>query len=254
MRERPVLYAHRGASIELPENTLPAFRRALEVGAAALETDAHLTRDGHVVLAHDDDGGRCAGVPVAIRQATLAQVRAWDMGRAFRERNPGAPGERFVMPTLDELLAELPGVPINVDIKDHDPGAAQAVVQVVRRRRAEDRVLLASFSAGTLRAVRRLGYEGATGLGSSEALRLVLFPERVLRRHPVAGRIAQLPLRSGPIRLDTPGFVAKVHALGLLLHYWTIDDPAEARRLVALGADGIMTNDPARIAPALSGG
>jgi glycerophosphoryl diester phosphodiesterase len=244
-----LLYAHRGASAELPENTLPAFHRAIEVGAGALETDAHLTRDGHVVLSHDPDGARCAGVPRALRASTLAEVRSWDVGRAFRARRRGLPEARFVMPTLDELLAELPGVPINVDVKDHDAHAARAVVDVVRRRKAQDRVTLASFDAATLRTVRRLGYEGATGAGSSEVLRLILLPERAFRRFPLAARAAQLPLRAGPFALDTPAFVAKVHALGMALHYWTIDDPAEASRLLALGADGIMTDDPARIAP-----
>ena len=248
-----VLYAHRGASAELPENTLPAFHRALQMGATAIETDAHLTRDGHVVLAHDADGERCAGVRRAIRQATLAEVRAWDMGRTFRERHAGAPPERFPMPTLDELLNDLPDVPLNVDVKDHDAHAARAVVEVVRRRRAQDRVLLASFDAATLRCVRRLGYEGATSLAGSEVLRLVLLPERLLRRFPLAARAAQIPVRAGPFALDTPAFVAKVHALGMVLHYWTIDDPAEARRLLALGADGIMSNDPARVAPVLAG-
>jgi glycerophosphoryl diester phosphodiesterase len=243
-----LLFAHRGASAELPENTLPAFHRALEVGAGALETDAHLTRDGHVVLSHDPGGARCAGVPRPIRASTLAEVRSWDMGCVFR-RSHRVPATRFVMPTLDELLAELPGVPVNVDVKDHDAHAARAVVDVVRRRKAEDRVTLASFDAATLRVVRRLGYEGATSTGSSEVLRLILLPERALRRFPLAARAAQLPLRVGPFSLDTPAFVAKVHALGMALHYWTIDDPAEATRLLALGADGIMTNDPARIAP-----
>ena len=254
MPGRIVLYAHRGASAELPENTLPAFHRALERGATALETDAHLTRDGHVVLAHDEDGVRCAGIPVPIRQATLAEVRAWDMGHTFRAGHPDTPADRFTIPTLDELLAELPGVPVNVDIKNHDAHAARAVVEVVRRRHAEDRVTLASFDAGTLRAVRRLGYAGATSLGASEAARLALLPAAALRLFPLAGMAAQLPLRAGPVRLDTPAFVAKVRALGLLLHYWTIDDPAEALRLQALGPDGIMTNDPARIAPVLAGG
>jgi glycerophosphoryl diester phosphodiesterase len=239
----PLLYAHRGAAAELPENTLPAFRRALEVGADAIETDAHLTRDGHVVLAHDADGARCAGVPRRLRACTLAEVRSWNAGHASGE------GARFVIPLLDEVLAELPGVPLNVDIKDHDPHAARAVVDVVRRRRAQDRVLLASFDTGTLRTVRRLGYEGVTGLGQTEVLGLILLPGRALRRFPPAGKAAQLPLRAGPVALDTPAFVAKVHALGLSLHYWTINDPAEAERLIALGADAIMTDDPARLAP-----
>ncbi len=247
-----VLYAHRGATAELPENTLHAFHRALEVGATALETDAHLTRDGHVVLSHDPSGERCAGVPRAIRQSTLAEVRTWDMGRVFRERHPGTPAARFPIATLDELLTELPGVPLNVDVKDHDAHAARAVVEIIRRHRAEDRVLVASFDAATLQEVRRLGYQGATGLGTSEAFRLFFLPERLLQRFPLAARAAQIPVRAGPLSLDTPAFIAKVHRLGIALHYWTINDPAEARRLIRLGADAIMSDDPARVAPAFA--
>ena len=79
----PLLFAHRGASRELPENTLPAFRRAVEIGVDYLETDAHLTRDGQVVLAHDPSGERMAGEPCLIRDRTLGQVQRWDAGRNF---------------------------------------------------------------------------------------------------------------------------------------------------------------------------
>jgi glycerophosphoryl diester phosphodiesterase len=248
--ERPVLYAHRGAAAELPENTLPSFRRALEVGATALETDVHLTRDGHVVVSHDPTGARTAGVPRAIRDATLAEVRAWDVGRAFRERRGGPPGA-FTMPTLEELVTAFPGVSLNVDIKQHDAGAAAAVVAVVRRLRAEARVLLTSFDGSTIQRVRRLGYEGPTGLGRAEVARLAFLPMAALRLFPLHGKAAQIPTRIGPLRLDSRALVDKAHALGIEVHYWTINDPAEAERLIALGADAIMTDDPAAIAPVL---
>lgn len=248
----PLLYAHRGAAAELPENTLPSFRRALEVGANALETDVHLTRDGHVVISHDPTGARLAGVARAIRDATLAEVETWDVGRAFRERRGGHP-ERFTIPTLDALLAETPGVPVNVDIKQHDARTAAAVVAAVRRRDAEARVLLTSFDTATLRRVRRLGYGGPTGLGRSEAARLVFLPAVALRVSPLAGRAAQIPTHLGPVRLDRRALIEKAHALGLLVHYWTINDPAEAGRLLEMGADAIMTDDPRAIAPVLAG-
>src|SRR5262249_3915363 len=83
----PRLYAHRGAAAELPENTLPAFARALELSADAIETDAHLTKDGHIVLSHDATGERMCGKPIAIARATLAEVREWDAGATFRDRS-----------------------------------------------------------------------------------------------------------------------------------------------------------------------
>jgi glycerophosphoryl diester phosphodiesterase len=249
MLERPILFAHRGASSELPENTLPAFERALEVGATAIETDAHLTRDGHVVLAHDDPVTRTAGLPRRISEATLEETAGWDVGAVMRGSRPEISRRGFTIPTLAEVLAALPGVPFNVDIKRHDAWAARAVVDVVRRYRAQDRVRLASFDAATLRAVRAQGYEGETGLGASEVARLVLLGGAALRVAPLRGNAAQIPTRMHLLQLDTPAFLAKAHALGLAVHYWTIDDPIDAERLLLAGADGIMTNDPRRIAP-----
>jgi glycerophosphoryl diester phosphodiesterase len=237
------LYAHRGAAAELPENTLPAFRRAMERGATAIETDAHLTKDGHVVLSHDATGKRAAGVPSRIADSTLEEVRTWNVAG-------GHPGS-FTMPTLEEALAHLPGVPLNVDCKPGGREAATALVRVARRMKAQERVLIASFRSSTLRCVRRLGYEGKTSLGQSEILRLALTPLPVLRALPLRGHAAQVPTRALGLRFDTRRFVDRCHALGLVVHYWTIDDPVEARRLVALGADGIMTDDPRLLAPAL---
>ena len=245
----PRLYAHRGASRDLPENTLPAFRRALELGADALETDAHLTRDGHVVLSHDPTCERTAGIERPIRGATLAEVRRWDVGRRFRAARPEIGDARYVVPTLEELLAEVPGVPINVDIKQHDDATARAVVEVLRATRAQDRVLVTSFDPGTLRAVRRLGYEGRTGLDRNELLALALLPSPLAARLRPRGRATQVPTRAGPLALDRRVFIDKSHALGLPVEYWTVNDPSEAERLLDLGADGIMTDDPAAIVP-----
>ena len=242
----PRLYAHRGAPAELPESTLPSFRRALDVGATALEMDVHLTRDAHVVVSHDPSGFRMAKVPRKIQDATLEEVRAWDVGRGFAHRDALA-GAVFTMPTLEQVLVECPGIPINVDAKH--PEVVPALVGLVRRLRRQDDVLLTSFDARTLEKIRRLGYEGPTGLGRSEVIRLVLLPAPMHRLRPLKGMAAQIPIRSGPFALDRASLIAKCHALGLLVHYWTIDDPAEAARLLALGADGIMTDDPARIAP-----
>lgn len=248
----PVLYAHRGASAELPENTIPAFLRALEVGATAIETDVHRTRDGHVVISHDPTGEGTARVRRPIRMATLAEVKEWDVGCGPRVcRGKAARHTRFTMPTLEEALEALPSVPFNVDIKQHDEETAAAVVAAVRRVSAESRVLLTSFDARTVQRVRRLGYRGPTGLGEVEVARLLALPVPILRMRPLAGRAAQIPVRAGPLRLDRAALVAKAHRLGIEVHYWTINHPAEAERLLALGADAVMSDDPAAIAPVL---
>src|ERR1700727_2463127 len=91
----PRLYAHRGAGIELPENTIPSFALAVGLGADALETEAHLTRDGHGVLSHDPTGARMCGVATSIADATLAEVQAWDAGAGSAHAGKG-----YRVPTL----------------------------------------------------------------------------------------------------------------------------------------------------------
>lgn len=245
------LYAHRGAAADLPENTIPSFRLALDVGANALEMDVHLTRDGHVVVAHDPTGARMAGVPQAIRASSLDDVRAWDVGRRFHRRAT-LENRVYRVPTLEEVLAEFPGIPINIDAKH--PEVVESLVAQVRRfgPRALENVLLTSFDTRTIRAIRKLGYEGQTGLSRSEVMRLVLLPNSAHRVFRLRGQAAQIPTRAGPFALDTAALVSKIHALGLLVHYWTINDVASATRLLRLGADGIMTDDPRTIAPVFS--
>jgi glycerophosphoryl diester phosphodiesterase len=231
------LWGHRGAPAELPENTLESFRRAIDRGANALELDVHLTRDAVPVVSHDPSGRRRAHVPQAIRESTLAEVRRWDVGQGLR------------MPTLAEVLSDLPDLPVSVDLKPRTLATIDPVLAVVRRHQAEHRVTLASFHAAVIRAVRHRGYGGPTALARAEIARLVAVPLALGPLAAPAGSAAQVPVRQGPIVLGTKRFIAKCHALGLRADFWTIDDPAEAERLLELGADGIMSNDPAALGP-----
>jgi glycerophosphoryl diester phosphodiesterase len=257
----PRLYAHRGAAAEEPENTLPSFARALEHGADALETDVHVTSDGHVVASHDPDGARMTGVGAAIRRTPLAEVQRWDAGWGFL-RGGARPfaGKGYRIPTLEELLAAFPHTLVNIDIKQHDAAAVDTVVALLRRLRVEERVLVASFSSRVLARARRIGWRGATALGREDVLRVLALPafaQQLAARIPwldLRGRAAQVPVQAGRIRLATPSFLAKCRALGVRVDYWTINDPAQARALLDLGADGIMTDDPATIAPVLKPG
>lgn len=252
-RDKPRLYAHRGAAAELPENTMPSFERAVELGVDALETDVHMTRDGHIVVSHDDTGRRMANVDARIRDHDLEQVREWDMGWGFTN---GA-GERpfaqqgYHMPTFEELLVNFPDTFINVDVKQTWPPMVRQLIALIRRHDAEQRVLLASFATHTMARVRLMGYRGPTALTHFEVLPLVFAPERVFRALPLTGNAAQIPTHAGPIRLDTPAFIAKCHRAGVRVDYWTINEPTEARRLLQAGADGIMTDDPAAVLPAM---
>lgn len=245
------LYGHRGAPAECPENTLPSFSRAVELGVDALETDVHLTQDEHVVVAHDPDGRRMADTPREIRNSRLEELYTWDFGFGFLDES----GERPFLGTgvgillFDELLDAFPNLPLNVDLKARDRRLVDKVVKTLQARGEEERVLLASFDSDVLQWVRDAGYKGPVGLGRKEIARLLSVPEKVLRRLPfiTSRQAVQVPVRYGPLRFDTERFISKCHRLGLRVDFWTINDPAEAERLLALGADGIMTDDPRRL-------
>lgn len=247
------LYGHRGACAELPENTIEAFARALECGCDALEMDVHMTRDGYVLIHHDPTGERMAGVADRLAARTFKEVRGWDVGWGFVDAAGNRPhaGKGFVAPTLHEVLDAFPGVRLNIDVKQRQPDMVPAIVNLLHQRGAADHVLLTSFETRTVRAIRAAGYRGPLGMGRDTALRLLTTPAWLLGRLPSLGDAAQLPTRFGPLKLAARWLVERTHATGARLDFWTINDPAEAVRLLEAGADGVMTDDPARVAPAL---
>jgi glycerophosphoryl diester phosphodiesterase len=240
---RPLVFAHRGARRRFPENTIPAFLTGIGDGANAIELDVHVTKDGVVVVQHDDDGQRMCGVATAVRDATAAEVATWDAGARFVDDTGAAfAGRKLRVPRLDEVFAAVKGVPVNIDLKSPDPRDVAAVVDVVRACGAEERVLLTSFHDDVIDAVRAQ-FSGRVGFGKRDAYLLRFAPLWWLRRRRPRGERIQLPVSAGLIRLDGRGFVDKMHALGIAIDYWVINDATEAQRLLALGADGVITDD-----------
>lgn len=229
---------------------MAAFERAVELGVDALELDVHTTRDGQLIVTHDDNARRMTAAEAAWSDLDLADVRRLDAGWGFLAPDGSRPfaGQGIRVPAFEEVLDAFPQVRLNVDIK-RGGRTADVALELLRRKRAEDRVTLASFHFGTLINVRRHGYGGETGLSRGELASLLSMPALLWRQLPFTGTAAQVPVSQGAIRFDRPPFIAKCHSLGLRVDYWTIDDPEEAKRLLALGADGIMTNDPAAMRP-----
>jgi glycerophosphoryl diester phosphodiesterase len=240
-KQRPLVIAHRGASRQAAENTLAAFRLAVAQRADMIETDLHLTRDGQVVLVHDSKvGGRDV---VRLTRAELA------------ERMPE-------IPTLEEALEAVGRhIPFNLEIKPRADGDYAGIVDAARRavsdRGLQGSVLWSSFAPPALEALRQR--EPSVRLGV-----LVAGPEPPAPRAPARpGGLAPIaePLADAlaharalgaeavhpHLPLVTPELVAALHAAGLAVHVFTVDDPADMRRLLAWGVDGIFTNFPAQL-------
>lgn len=228
----PRIFAHRGLAIGAPENTLLAFRKALDAGATHIETDVHATRDGVAVISHDPDLARLVGRSARIEQFTMAELRRIRLGD----------DQSFV--SLHDALDGFPDVLFNVDVK-----SARAVLpttQAIMQTRAVDRVLITSFSRGRRRAtVDRL--PGVASSASSDQVLRVVAAARLgltwlVRRLTRDFDALQIPERYRIFRLVTPRVVRAMHACGVEVHVWTVNDPVDMSRLLKMGVDGLITD------------
>ena len=238
--------AHRGASGHAPENTMAAFRLAVEMGALFIETDLHLTRDTRVVAIHDATLDRTTNGRGLVDLMPLEAVRALDAGAWFR----GAPAESFAgerVPTLEEILrfAKEKDVIFYLEIKsDSAWGVEHAVVAALRDTGEAARVLILSFDSATLLSVNRLDQTMMTGF-------LCEHPSSDLVERTVRAGARQIAPRGD---LVTPDLVMKAHQAGLQVVAWTINEPDQMRRLIAAGVDGIMSDYPDRLVKVLKDG
>lgn len=246
-----MLVAHRGGSRLAPENTLVAFRRALDWwNADMLELDVRATRDGEVVVLHDATVDRTTDGTGAVESMTLAELRALDAGHRFRAPDGTTPfrGLGVRVPLLREVVEAFPRTRLNVEIKAR--AAAAPSVRVVRELGASHRTLIAAAVESIRRPAR--GFEGPWG-GS----RRQLFPFLLLHRTPLRSLVRpeadvfQVPLRWKGIPVPTRAFVREAHRLNIPVQVWTIDEPREMERLLELGVDGIQTDRPDRLAEVL---
>lgn len=250
---RPIVFGHRGASGEAPENTLVAFERALEDGAEIIETDVHVTRDGEVVVAHDDDVARTTDGRGRIAAMRFREVAALDAGYRF-SKDGGAShpyrGRGVRIPALREVFRRLPETRFNIEVKANDERLIEGVIGLVAEHDRAHVTLLAAADEATLAAVRaalaRRGVAAALGASAADVLAFVraALGEGAPPKAPMA---LQIPPRFAGEPLVTPALVDFAHRHDVQVHVWTVNEEDEMRRLLALGVDGIMSDFPGRL-------
>jgi glycerophosphoryl diester phosphodiesterase len=226
----PLVIAHRGASGELPENTLPAYELALTQGSDMIEIDLHTSRDGAIVITHDASLERLGGRG-EVADATLEEIRRLDAGGGAR------------MPALEEVLDGFGGrIPFNLELKRSSraeyPGMEAAAVGEVARRGLLEQTLFSSFYDPVLEALREVSPEVRIAVLVSRHI-----PEEAMERARRVGAEALNPERP----LVTRKLVEAARGEGLAVYVFTVDDPLEMHRLLDLGVDGLFTNHPGRM-------
>jgi len=234
VRNQVQILAHRGlVSEKVPENTIKAFEDALACGADVLETDIQCSKDGVAIIFHDDDFLRMAGLASKVNDLNWSEIMQIDIGFGNR------------VPSLEQALTEFPSARFNLDVKSN--AAIRATADVINKSRAQDRVLVSSFSESRRRkAVRAVSGKIPTSAGISRVLAIYIasligFNWLV---HNLSKNITalQLPVQKSFLKFDSPRFISSVKKSNLQLHYWTINDFIEMKRLIRAGADGIVTD------------
>jgi glycerophosphoryl diester phosphodiesterase len=236
MSHRPQVFAHRGAKSVAPENTLPAFQRALEMGVDGIELDVQCTCDGEMVVIHDFDVAHTTNGTGKVADFTCAEIARLDAGAHFGDSFAGTP-----IPTLAQVF-DLVGdrCIVNIEIKSMawDGGPeVEAVVRFIQSRRLHDQVIVSSFNPASLIALRWHDPKIALGLLYSEELPIFL------RRAWLGPLIAPEALHPHYKMIDAD-YMQWAHRQGHYVNTWTVNDLAEAKRLTALGVDVIMSDIP----------
>lgn len=245
-RDRPLVYAHRGGAALRPENTIDAFDHGLSVGADGLELDVHLSRDGVVVVHHDETLERTTDARGPITAFTADELARVDAGYWFRGAGGDFPfrGRGISVPTLRTVLRRYRDPRLIIELKVNDQELATRTIEEVRAADAVSRVALGSFGWRVLRAARTIEPRIPTGAAREET-RWALYRSWIgWPLGTTAYREFQVPERSGRTIIVSPRFVAHAHRAGLAVKVWTVNDPEDMRRLLDWGADALISDRP----------
>lgn len=233
----PRILAHRGLALDAPENSLAAFRAALDAGATHLETDAHGTADGVAVLWHDPTLARFDGTDRAVEGST------WPVLRRLASSAAGGI-EGHGLTTLADALAAFPEARFNIDVKS--ASAVEPVARAILDADASDRVLLTSFAESRARAAWRLVPDAARGATreriATALLAIELDSDGLLARALNGVDALQVPERAGGLTLTHPKRLRAMRRHVREVHVWTVNDECDMGRLWGSGVDGLVTD------------
>lgn len=250
---RPLVVAHQGGELLAPSNTIAAFSNAAKLGVDALETDLHITKDGQLVAIHDPTVDRTTNGHGAVKDLTLKEIQKLDAGYHFKDLHGqySFRGKGVYIPTAEEIFQRFGNMRIEMEIKDDNPPEryeemAKKLWALIKKYHMEDKILVASFDQNILKTFDKYAKERvATCAGKQEVTKFVVFHKFFLRDlyQPQVDDF-QLPVADSGFDLTDKNLIDGAHRRGMQIHYWTIDDPKTMKKLIASGADGILTNRP----------
>jgi glycerophosphoryl diester phosphodiesterase len=244
----PLVIAHQGGDEVWPGNTMFAFQNAADLGVDVLEMDLHITKDGVLVIMHDETVDRTTDGTREIESMTLDELKELDTGYDW-SMDKGATfpfrGQGITVPTMQEVFTAFPNMRMTIEIKKTNVSMAKPFCDLIRRHQMQEKVLVASFHDERLKEFRRECPEVATSSAKNETTVFVLLTKAFLGSLYSPKFFAlQVPEESGGITVMTPAFVRAAHERNLAIEPWTINDAETMQKLIAWGVDGIITDRP----------
>ncbi len=239
------IIAHRGGANLAPENTLIAFKNAINLNVDMIEIDVHLSKDGQVVVIHDEKIDRTTNGKGIIKDMSITEIKKYDAGRWFGDKFKGEK-----IPTLDEVMETINvKVKLLIEIKNGDelyPGLEKKVVEIINKYKAKNWVIVQSFNENTVLRVKMMDNEIKTFylLGRnfdefySNTLNKIKIGNKFVKKYDgVAPHFSMLD--SAKVKI--------FHKAGFKVFTWTVDDPEDMKKIANINVDGIITNSPDKL-------
>lgn len=234
MAQKTLVIAHRGASGSAPENTIPSFRKALEMGVDFIELDIHLSKDGELIVMHDETVSRTTNGKGKIKNLTLSQIKGLDAGSWFSGEYKG-----LVVPTLDEVFQLVSGkTKLLIEVKGtsvKSKGIEKILIDKIYRYNAKKWCVVQSFDEKILEKIREVD--------PSVSLHRLISGPIVFQSKKTDDFLALNP----HYRFATKRKIEKLHSKNLKIFVWTVNDVEKMKKLIAMGVDGIITNFPEKL-------
>lgn len=245
MLNKPLNIAHRGASALAPENTIAAFRKALEVGVGGLEFDVHFSKDDVPVIIHDEKLERTTNGHGLVQDLNLAELQTLDAGSWFSTEFAGVS-----IPTLDQVLDEFHSsdLVLNIELKNDIfsyPGIEEAVIKRVSERKLEERVIISSFNHNSLAICRKINPAVRTG---------ILYLTEIFEPWNYARSLGCYSVHPFFFHLQNPEIVYGFREHKLPVYAWTVNEIVDMELMVAVGIEAIITDNPQDLKKILDGG
>ena len=246
-----LVIAHRGGLALRPENTLEAFGKAEELGVDVIELDIHSSRDGELVIMHDETIDRTTNGTGDIRDFTLSDLKSFDAGyRWTNDDGASYPyrGKGIRIPTLTEAFIQIKRANIIIEIKQSEPSVIEPLCELIKKYNLQDRVVAASFSNQALLEFRRSFPEVATSATMSEAVRFFILNTFHLAGFYRPQAVAlQVPEYHAGRKVLNKRFIESARKNDIEVHAWTINKTDDMKRMISLGVNGIVTDNPDRL-------